>query len=248
MENKFKISFLLILLLFVFSFGIYKTYAYLTNTGSYEYDYTIGQINASVNVTGATNTEVTVVNKDLAYIHYVDDFITNKYGLLDTMSSEIKVSVDIDNSFSTRVKIMLPELNELEGLLYIIVDDSETTKDLEIRLQISGNYIQYGYEQADGSITWTNLIDISSLSDQSTNSKFRTLINTYNQEKLKSLYTGNKYTSATMNFRILFWGDYYSLSDANKPSYLERTYNFILDAKVIQAIDEYGGVLDYEND
>ena len=51
-----------------------------------------------------------------------------------------------------------------------------------------------------------------------------------------------------MNFRILFWGDYYSLSDANKPSYLEKTYNFILDAKVIQAIDEYGGVLDYEKD
>ena len=248
MTKKLKVSFLLVLLAFVIGIASYETYAYLTDSDSFETQYTIGKIEATVNVTGATNTEVTVVNKDLAYIHYVDDFIENEYGLLDTMSSQIKVSIDIDNSFSTRVKVMLPELDDLEGLVYIVVDDSETTKNLEIKLQISDGYIQYGYEQTDGTITWNNLINISSLSSTSENSDFRTLINTYNKNKLESLYTSNKYTSATMNFRILFWGDYYSLTDENKPAYLDRRYKFHLEAKVIQAIDDYGGELDYEND
>ena len=250
MTKKLKVSFLLVLLAFVIGIASYETYAYLTDSDSFEIEYTIGKIEATVNVTGATNTELTVINEDLAYIHYVDDFIKNEYGMLDKMSTQIHVSIDIENTFSTRVKVMLPELDEasLEGLLYIVIDDTEETKDLEIKLQKVGNYIQYGYLQTDGTITWNNLIDMSSLSNTSTNDDFRTLINNYNRSKLESLYTNNKYTSATMNFRILFWGDYYSLTDANKPSYLDRNYNFRLDAKVIQAIDEYGGVLDYEND
>lgn len=248
MRKKLKVSFLLVLLAIVIGIASYETYAYLTHTDSYDLQYTIGQVNATVNVTGASNVDVKVENEDLAYIHYVDDFITNNYGLLDTMSSQIKVSIEINNTFNTRVKVMLPKLNDLEGLVYIVVDDSVDTKDLKIKLRVSGNYLQYGYEQTDGSISWNNLIDINGLSSSSTNSDFRSLINDYNQSKLESLYTSNKYTSATMNFRILFWGDYYSLSDVNKPKYLDMTYDFKLEAKVIQAIDEYGGVLDYEKD
>ena len=68
----------------------------------------------------------------------------------------------------------------------------------------------------------------------------------YNYNKLKSLYLDNKYSVEEMDFRVLFWGDYYSLSDPS--NYLNKTYKFMLTAKVMQAIDEYGGVLDYEND
>ena len=137
MTKKLKVSILLLLLAIVIGCGAYQTYAYLTDSGSQNFIVTLGKVNAEVSVTGAKNTEVTVVNEDLAYIHYVDDFITNKYGLLDTMSSQIKVSIDIDNTFSTRVKVMLPELDDvsLEGLLYIVIDDTTYTKDLEIKLQ-----------------------------------------------------------------------------------------------------------------
>ena len=77
MTKKLKVSFLLVLLAFVIGIASYETYAYLTDSDSFEIQYTIGKIEATVNVTGATNTELTVINEDLAYIHYVDDFITN---------------------------------------------------------------------------------------------------------------------------------------------------------------------------
>ena len=95
-----------------------------------------------------------------------------------------------------------------------------------------------------------NLIDISSLNENSSNSDFRNIINNYNQSKLKEIYESNDnvYQTTKLYYRILVWGDYYSLSDSDKPSYLDKTYSFNVLVKVIQAIDKYGGTLDYEKD
>lgn len=248
MTKKIKISSLLVLLFLVVSFAVYQTYSYLTYTDSNEYEFQIDEINGTVTVIGAENTETTVTANDLVYIHYVDDFIVNKYGLLDKVASEIKVDIGINNSFNTRVKIMLPEFQDLEGLVYLIIDDTEDTKDLEINLQVNNGMIQYGYVDSDSLLVseWNDLLNISSLSSSSTNQEFRNLINSYNTEKLETLYLENKNTTWNMNFRILFWGDYYSLED--KTTYLDKVYDFHLTAKVIQAIDDYGGELNYEND
>ena len=62
-------------------------------------------------------------------------------------------------------------------------DVIQDIKDLEIKLQKVGNYIQYGYLQTDGTITWNDLIDMSSLSATSTNDDFRTLINDLKESK-----------------------------------------------------------------
>jgi len=250
MTKKIKISALFLLLFLIVCFATYQTYSYLTDSKSVSYEFEIGEVNGEVNVTGAENVETEVINNDLVYIHYIDDFITNKYGLLDKVASQIKVDIAINNDFNTRVKIMLPELTDLEGLVYLVIDDTDATKDLEIKLQILNGKLQYGY-LADGatSVTsWTDLLDISSLNASSNNETFRTLINNYNKEKLVNLYEDNKYKTGNMNFRVLLWGDYYSLSNTNKSQYLDRSYQFTLTAKVIQAIDDYGGELDYEND
>ena len=68
--------------------------------------------------------------------------------------------------------------------------------------------------------------------------------------KLKEIYESNDnvYKTTKLYYRILVWGDYYSLSNSDKPSYLDKTYSFNVFVKVIQALDKYGGTLDYEND
>lgn len=247
MKTKTKFIALIIMLFMALSFGVYQTIAFLTDSHTITNNYTIDTVSATLSVTGAKEVSSEVVNDDLAYIHYVDDFILNKYELLDTMASELKISIEMDNNFDSRVKIKLPSLDELNGLVYIIIDDSVDTIGESISLIIEDNYIKYTYGE---NTTYNNLIDISTLSQTSSNSDFRTLVDNYNQQKLIDLYTNenNVYQTGTMNFRILIWGDYYSLSDADKPSYLEKTYNFEVEVKVIQAIDKYGGTLDYEND
>ena len=58
----------------------------------------------------------------------------------------------------------------------------------------------------------------------------------------------NPNDAKTFKFRVLIWGDYYDLTDADKEVYLTKSYNLEITAKVIQAKDQYGGTLDYEND
>ena len=246
MKRKVKICILVIMLFMALAFGGYQTYAFLTYTHTITNNYTIDSVKATITVTGAS-ADTTVVNDDLAYIHYVDDFINlDKYGLLDTMASELRVSISINNTFDSRVKITLPSLDELNGLVYVIIDDSADTINSKVNFSIENGMIKYAYENTEA----VDLVDISSLNNNSTNAEFRELINEYNQTKLKQLYTGsdNVYQTGTLNFRILVWGDYYSLSDSDKPSYLDKTYNFNVYVKVIQALDKYGGKLDYEND
>ena len=246
MKSKVKIIILLIMLFMALSFGAYQTYAFLTDYHTVTNNYTIDQVKATITVTGAKEVETKVVNEDLAYIHYIDDFILDKYGLLDTMASEVRISIDIENNFDSRVKITLPALSELNGLVYVIIEDSVATASNPVSLMIDGDYIKYSY----GNDSYENLIDISSLNESSTNSDFRTIINNYNQSKLKEIYESNDnvYQTTTLSYRILVWGDYYSLSDSDKPSYLDKTYSFNVFVKVIQALDKYGGTLDYEND
>ena len=246
MKRKVKICILIIMLFMALAFGGYQTYAFLTHTHTITNNYTIDSVKATITVTGASAQDTTVVNDELAYIHYVDDFILDKYGLLDTMASELRVSISINNNFDSRVKITLPSLDELNGLVYVIIDDSADTINSKVNFSIENGMIKYAYENTEA----VDLVNISSLNNNSTNAEFRELINEYNQTKLKQLYTGSDkvYQTGTLNFRILVWGDYYSLSDSDKPSYLDKTYNFNVYVKVIQALDKYGGKLDYEND
>jgi len=250
MKNKSVIYCLFTLLVVVMIFGFYQIYAFLTQESSFEQQFEIDKVVATVEVTGATEVETVVTNDDLAYIHYADDFILDKYGMLDAMASELKVKISFDNNFPTRVKVKLPKFEDLEGLCYIVIDDTTDTIDLPMNLVVEGGILKKQYVNTDDSLSdLTDVVDLSTLSETSTNADFRTVINTYNQTKLQSLYTddANSLTGAqTMNFRILVWGDYYSLSDAS--TYLTKEYELDVKAKVIQDIKYYGGTLDYEND
>lgn len=248
MKNKSVIYCLFALLVMVMIFGIYQVYAFLTQDLNSIHQFEIDEINATVEVTGQAEVETIVTNSDLAYIHYIDDFILDKYGLLDTMSSELKVKISFNNNFPTRVKVKVPEL--IEGLCYIVIDDTNDTIDLDLNLVIENGVLKKQYINADGTFSaLTDIVDMNELSESSTNAEFRDVINNYNQTKLESLYMddNNSFTGEeVMNFRILVWGDYYSLSDAT--TYLTNQYKLKVEAKVIQDIKYYGGTLDYEND
>lgn len=248
MKSRVKILILTCLLLVVIAFGTYQTYAYLTQTKTIEYSYKIDNINATVTVTGDAVVNTKITNNDLAYIHYTDDVIKNKYNLLGTMASVIKVDISFQNNFYTRVKVQVPK--DTYGLLYLVIDDSEETIDKEVEFKVESNTLYSGFVEADGTVTnWTEVI--SGLEETLTNDELRTLVNEYNTSKLSELYKNELFKpndAETFKFRVLIWGDYYDLTDVDKEVYLTKSYNLKLTAKVIQAKDQYGGALDYEND
>ena len=133
MKSRVKILILTCLLLVVIAFGTYQTYAYLTQTKTIEYSYKIDSINATVTVTGDAIVSGKITNNDLAYIHYTDDVILNKYKLLGKMASVIKVDISFQNNFYTRVKVQVPE--DTYGLLYLVIDDSEETINKEVEFK-----------------------------------------------------------------------------------------------------------------
>lgn len=250
MKRKIKICVLMIMLFMALAVGSYSTYAFLTDSQTFTYEYKIGSINGTVTVTGDAVVDSIVTNSDLAYIHYQDDMIGNN-GLLDEMASEIKVSIKFKNSFPTRVKVQVPTVDENDlqyGLMYIVIDDTSLTKEKKVILDVDddGN-LQYAYE---GETTWKTVV--KGLKESLEHDLLRSKINEYNTEKLVGLYEDNLFSAESdveFNFRILVWGDYYDLSDDDKAKYLEMSYNFAVTAKVIQAKDQYnGGGPDYEND
>lgn len=248
--NKKVIKICLMSLLFVIvAFVSYGTYTYLSQQEEINDEYIIDEVKGNIVVTGANDVDTQVINNDLAYIDFINDFILNKYGLLDEMSSQIKISISAKNNFYTRVHINIPNLNSIPGLLYIVIDESQENSILPIKLQIANNYLQYGYDNGTTNITWINLIDLTNLTVDSTNEQFRTIINNYNHSKLKNIYTSKYYEKneqINLNYRILVWGDYESVID--KPNYLNQQYKLDIVCKVCQAIDKYGGSIDYEND
>ena len=273
MKRKIKIVALMIMLFMALAVGSYSTYAFLTETKTVTNSFTVGEINGEVIVTGNAEVDSKIVNGDLAYIHHIDDFVKNKYELLDTMASQLKISITSNNSYACRVKVKLPNLDELKGLIYIVIDDTKDTKDLPVSLQIAkttdadGNVtkamLQYGYVKTDGTVTYNDLIEVTTLYNleitddnfTDSNNTLRELVQNYNYNKLSTLYTdeSNIFTSSkSMYFRVLMWGDYYSLTDTT--DYLKETFSFKVTAKVIQAIDqttqgkEQGGKPNYDED
>ena len=248
MKNKFKIFILILILLVAIAFGTYQTYAYLTQQNKVSYSYQIDSINATVEVTGDAVVDAKITNNDLAYIHYQDDFILNKYNMLGTMASVIKVDISFNNNFYTRVKVQVP--SSTYGLLYLVIDDSEATENQPVEFRVENNTLQYGFLNDDKTVSeWFDII--SDLNEDLTNEELHTLVSTYNTTKLEELYQNELFeanTSKSFKFRILIWGDYYNLTDDDKAIYLEKSYQLSLTAKVIQAKDQYGGTLDYEND
>lgn len=248
MKNRFKIFILILILLVAILFGTYQTYAYLTQQNKVSYSYQIDSINATVELTGDAVVDTKITNDDLAYIHYTNDVILNKYNLLGTMASVIKVDISFNNNFYTRVKVQVP--SDTYGLLYLVIDDSEETTNKEVEFKVENKTLYSGFIEADGNVaSWIEVI--TGLEENLTNDELRVLVNNYNTSKLSELYENelfNPNDAKTFKFRVLIWGDYYDLTDADKEVYLSKSYNLELTAKVMQAKDQYGGTLDYEND
>lgn len=222
MKKKSVITCLFIMLVVVMMFGVYQIYAFLTHESTSVHQFQIDEITGIVNVDGAEYVSV-VTTDDLAYYDYADFKVANKYDLINKMASKIEVEIKFNSNFNTRTLIRLPKHSEKIGICYIVLIGEEPFSSTSIDFS-SVNY----------------------------NDDFRTILDNYNQSKLEDLYTKNVNAGSTnlqtFKFNVLVWGDYYSLSDSDKPSYLNKEYDLNIDAKIVQAIDEYGGTLDYEND
>lgn len=223
MKKQSVITCLFIMLVVVMMFGAYQIYAFLTYESTIEHKFEIDEITGTVYVDGAEYVSV-VSSDDLAYFDYEDFKKSEKYDLITMMSSEVEVEINYTSNFNTRTLIRLPKHLDNLGICYIVMLENDE-------------------EFSSSTIDFTNV---------NTNLDFRNKLDSYNESKLKSLY--ELYVNAgsanlqTFKFKVLIWGDYYSLSDAEKPDYLDKQYQLNVTAKIVQAIDEYGGTLDYEND
>lgn len=222
MKKQSVITCLFIMLVVVMMFGAYQIYAFLTYESTSEHQFQIDEITGTVYVDGAEYVSV-VSSDDLAYFDYEDFKKSEKYDLITMMSSEVEVEIKFNSNFNTRTLVRLPKHLDNLGICYIVLIGEEPFSSTSI--------------------------DFSSVND---NDDFRTILDNYNQSKLEDLYTKNVNAGSanlqTFKFKVLIWGDYYSLSDAEKPDYLDKQYQLNVTAKIVQAIDEYGGTLDYEND
>lgn len=222
MKKQSVITCLFIMLVVVMMFGAYQIYAFLTYESTSEHQFQIDEITGTVYVDNAEYVSV-VSSDDLAYFDYEDFKKSEKYDLITMMSSEVEVEIIFNSNFNTRTLVRLPKHLDNLGICYIVMLEDE--------------------EFSSSTIDFT---------DVNTNLDFRNKLDSYNESKLKSLYELNVNAGSanlqTFKFKVLIWGDYYSLSDAEKPNYLDKQYQLNVTAKIVQAIDEYGGTLDYEND
>ena len=223
MKKKSVITCLFIMLVVVMMFGVYQIYAFLTYESTIEHKFEIDEITGTVYVDGAEYVSV-VSSDDLAYFDYEDFKKSEKYDLITMMSSEVEVEINYTSNFNTRTLVRLPKHLDNLGICYIVMLENDE-------------------EFSSSTIDFTNV---------NTNLDFRNKLDSYNESKLKSLYelnvTAGSEELKSFKFKVLIWGDYYSLSDAEKPNYLDKQYQLNVTAKIVQAIDEYGGTLDYEND
>ena len=222
MKKQSVITCLFIMLVVVMMFGAYQIYAFLTYESTIEHKFEIDEITGTVYVDGAEYVSV-VSSDDLAYFDYEDFKKSEKYDLITMMSSEVEVEINYTSNFNTRTLIRLPKHLDNLGICYIVLLNGE-------------------------SFTSTT-IDFTGVNS---NEDFRTCLDSYNETKLENLYTLNVNAGSeslqSFKFTILVWGDYYSLPLNDRENYLSKEYELNVTAKIVQAIDEYGGVLDYEND
>lgn len=241
--NKRKCIFLITILIITLAMIGTVTYAWLTDTSeaneiihltinNAEID---GNIEMQVSATGDTiyGMDTNIDIDDLAYIDLTKDFVSNQYGLLNNMASEIKIKINSTSNVETKAYIKIP--NQLvTGLIYFVVLDTDLT----------------------GSNTYADLVSEFISDNNFTTSTNRTTIitalNSYNTNKLADLYENQTLaaynnTADEVNFTLVVWGDYYglSVSDQAHNVHLNKTFNMSISAYLMQT---RSGGSDYEND
>ena len=222
MKKQSVITCLFIMLVMVMMLGVYQIVAFLTNEIVINTEFQIGEITGTIYVDGAEYVDVTSTD-DLAYFDYVDFKDERKYDLINLMASKIEVEIGYNCNFNSRSLVRLPKHLDNLGICYVVLLNGETFT--------------------------SSTIDFSNVNS---NEDFRNSLDSYNETKLENLYTlivnAGSESIQSFKFTILVWGDYYSLPLNDRENYLSKEYNLNIVAKIVQAIDEYGGVLDYEND
>ncbi len=253
MNRKFKITILILAMLVAFASLIGTTYSFLTDQQQSIIEYQIDTLQMTTTVTGnvTINSTLTSDLDDLAYIHCKDDLVLDRFKLLDAMSSEIKINIVCNNNINTRPNIKIPEV---EGLVFFVIVDSDPTK--AINVETTDGMLRWKYADSE---TWTTVADFTSQLASTESAPFtamdtavRSAITTYNTTTLQNLYTGTKLgPTGSLNLRLVVWGDYYNLgatSATSQANYLSQTFTIAMNIKTVQAIDDYGGTLDYAND
>lgn len=244
MKKKARLFQIILLVVAFITLISVTTYAYFTFSKSSSLSFKIATVNGNIDVKGADNAEITT-NENFTYIDSFGDMLNaDKHQMLDDIATKINVKIDFANSFATRVNIKLQEENGAlpVGLIYVITTDGESLSSV-----------------------------LNSFAGATNVNDLRSKVYTYNHNKLKGLYENNLYeqteeaissnqlVQTTMNLSIYLWGDYYSLPGATdldastgengNTYYLDRSYEFELSIKVMQAKDKYGGgQANYEND
>ncbi len=244
MKKDKKIIFILVVLLILtLTLFVGTTYAWLTYQKSEEKTFVMGDIEVKVESSleeiDQDDEYIHLEINDLAYIDRNKDFqmdntLFNKFAT--TLSFTITNIGDVD--VRNYVQILYREndeyqplftlendvvtYNNIPGLLYLVLDESET------------NY-QNTFNTYLGNPTDSN-IDINKIEENN----FTYLKNMYETEIL----TKNDIRS----FQIVFYGDYYGLSDVDQQieNHLNKTFDVAI--KILSIQNEYRGDVTYEKE
>ncbi len=211
------VNFCLLLALAVLAFSIPHTYAFMTQSDVKETFFQMDEMTAVIS-SSDTIIENTIELKGLSYFDLAD------LSMLDQMAISTNFTVYNDSEIKQRIQIKFSEISE--GLIYLVVDESQN------------DYQSIIEQTTDG------------LSSDSTTTTVKGKIDYHNYQYLSNLYEGVTnilQPGESQTIKIVYFGDYDSLSLQDKPNYLSLAFNPLLTIRA-QQVHPLRGSYDYDLD
>lgn len=253
MNKNVRLIILNISLIMVLAIGLGTSLAYLTDTGSSEGTFAMGEVKANieVEVNGSETLVTTIDLRDLAYVDLANDIALDQSSIFNSLATYYDISIvntgDITSgliSVRSRVEILDNDVNNLTpknvpGLLYLFILDVTSSSVVDYSAII---------RSIIGNSTYTS--PIVGFNSSNPNHVYQAIQN-YNFEQLALFYEGEGRElttiegSNTASLRVAFFGDYYGLTTTE--GYLTKQFSITLKIQAIQSLDNYGGA-NYEAD
>lgn len=211
------VNFCLFLALAYLALTIPQTYAFITQSDVKDTYFQMDEM-TSVITSSDTIIENTIDLNGLAY------FDLNDLSMLNSMAISTTFTIYNDSEIEQRIQIKLSDISE--GLVYLVVDENQS------------DYKSIIEQTSDG------------LSSGSTTTTIKGKIDYHNYEYLSNLYEGVNnilQPSSSKTIKIVYFGDYDSLSSIDKQNYLSLSFNPLVTIKTHQ-VHPLRGSYDYDLD
>lgn len=211
------VNFCLFLALAYLALTIPQTYAFITQSDVKDTYFQMDEM-TSVITSSDTIIENTIDLNGLAY------FDLNDLSMLNSMAISTTFTIYNDSEIEQRIQIKLSDISE--GLVYLVVDENQS------------DYKSIIEQTSDG------------LSSGSTTTTIKGKIDYHNYEYLSNLYEGVNnilQPSSSKTIKIVYFGDYDSLSSQDKQNYLSLSFNPLVTIKTHQ-VHPLRGSYDYDLD